>query len=264
MARQARIESSTEIYHIVLRGNNRKWIFEGDNNKRRFLKLLNKQVDEEMIDLLAWCIMDNHVHLVIKAGIGKLNLAMRRINTAYAVSYNIKNKLEGHVFQDRFKSQPIEDDTYLLQVIRYIHNNPVKARMISKVEEYEWSSYNTFLSQELLCKYKEMIFVMDYFNNRLDRYKEFHLSCDFNTYLDTKEDTEDFQNHKIELILKEIADKYGVTNGYEIVGNPVIKKDLIEQMIVRSGLSLRKISSYLEVSYNSVQLINSELYIRNH
>ncbi len=259
MARQARIESSTEIYHVLLRGNNRNWIFEDSNNKRKFLKLLNKQVDDGLIDLVAWCIMDNHVHLVLKAGLKNLNIAMKKTNTSYAVNYNLKNKLEGHVFQDRFKSQPVEDDNYLIQVIRYVHNNPVKAGIVSNVQEYEWSSYGTYISEEMGNNYPEMKLVMDYFDNKKDLFREYHLDTDFNDYIDTKEDLENFKHQKIELILKEINEKYGICNGYEMIRNPLIKKELIEKMIIGSGFSLRKIANYLEVSFSSVQLINKEL-----
>ncbi len=148
MARQSRQASSTGIYHIVMRGNNRNWIFEVDKNKSDLFKLINKQREEKLINLIAWCIMDNHVHLVIKAEPPNLMTAIKKINVSYAMRYNLKNNTVGHVFQDRFKSEVIEDDTYLIQVIRYIHNNPVKAGMVETPDEYEWSSYNSLLLEE--------------------------------------------------------------------------------------------------------------------
>ncbi len=92
-----------------------------------------------------------------------------------------------------------------------------------------------------------------------EKYIEFHRSTDYNEYLDIKEDIERHRNQKIELILKEVSHSYGIFSGHEMMSDPTIKKELIEKMIMNSGLSLRKIASYLEVSFNVVQSINKEL-----
>ncbi len=101
-------------------------------------------------------------------------VAMKKINVSYAMRYNLKNNSIGHVFQDRFKSQPIEDDAYLMQVVRYIHQNPLKARMVSDVSEYEWSSYKTYLCNEAIDEHPEMLDIMQYFDNSSEKYKAFH------------------------------------------------------------------------------------------
>jgi len=127
MTRTARQASSTGYYHIIMRGDNRNWIFQKRQYKLDFMEMIEEQENEGRIEMAAWCIMDNHVHLVLKAELDQLSLAMKKINVKFAMRYNLNEKMVGHVFQDRFKSQVIETDQYLLQVIRYVHNNPVKA-----------------------------------------------------------------------------------------------------------------------------------------
>ncbi len=130
MSRQARIQSPTDYYHVMMRGNNRESIFGKDEQKRFFLESLKMQGEDQTIDIVAYCIMDNHVHIVVKANIIDLAKAIKRINIKYAMNFNQKRDRIGHVFQDRFKSEAIEDDKYLIQAIRYIHNNPVAAKMV--------------------------------------------------------------------------------------------------------------------------------------
>lgn len=259
MPRVARQASSTDLYHIIMRGNNRNWIFKHPKSKQEFLDMLFKQEEENRLRLLAWCVMDNHVHILLKAELDELMVAMKKINVSYAMRYNLKNNCVGHVFQDRFKSQPIEDDAYLVQVVRYIHQNPVKARMVSDVSEYEWSSYNTYLCDEAIDEHPEMLDIMQYFDNSAEKYKAFHEETDFNVYLDIKEDIDRHQNEKVELIVTEICNKYGVSNNFEILRDKSIKEELIANMITNSGLPLRKVANALEISYGSVQNVNQRI-----
>ena len=117
MARQARTESETSYYHVMMRGNNRERIFSLEGQKSRFLEYLGTESSNGAVQIAGWCIMDNHAHLVLKGGVTELAQAIKRINIKYAMGYNTLEGRIGHVFQDRFKSEPIEDDTHLLAVI---------------------------------------------------------------------------------------------------------------------------------------------------
>jgi len=132
MSRQARKISETDDYHVIMRGNNKAYIFEQKRYKAYFMEYLRLVADEEKAEIAAWCIMDNHVHLVIKASEEKLGLIFKRINTKYAMYYHRETKTVGHVFESRYKSEVIESDESLLNVIRYVHNNPVNAKMVKK------------------------------------------------------------------------------------------------------------------------------------
>ncbi|NLD46256.1 MAG: transposase [Clostridiaceae bacterium] len=140
MPRIARQKSNSGIYHVMLRGANRQEIFHDDEDNTRFLETLNRYKDKSEISVYGWCLMGNHVHLLLQEGNEELSLTMKRIGVSYVWFYNWKYKTTGHLFQDRYRSESIESDEALMAVIRYIHQNPVKAGIVSKPEEWKWSS----------------------------------------------------------------------------------------------------------------------------
>ncbi|MGI5879834.1 MAG: transposase [Syntrophomonadaceae bacterium] len=147
MPRTARKKSETGIYNIIIRGINRQNIFEDDEDRIRFLETLDRYKEETGCELYAYCLMSNHVHLLVKENDDGLSSFMKRVNGSYAYWYNWKYDHVGHLFQDRFKSEPVDDDTYFLTVIRYIHRNPLTAGMTDGLE-YAWSSYTTLQETE--------------------------------------------------------------------------------------------------------------------
>jgi len=142
--RYPRQYSKTGIYHIMLRGNERKDIFIDEEDKEKFIKIVFKKKADEAFKLYAYCMMDNHLHLVIKEQKETISQIIKKIATSYVYYFNHKYKRVGHLFQDRYKSETIEDEAYLLSAIRYIHNNPEKAE-ITKKEKYKWSSYPHYI-----------------------------------------------------------------------------------------------------------------------
>lgn len=148
MARTARKKSKSGIYHVMLRGINRQTIFEDEEDKLKFIDTLRHYKQEYEYNIFAYCLMDNHVHFVIKEGKEPLERLMKRIGVSYVYWYNWKYKRSGHLFQDRYKSEAIEDDSYLLEVVRYIHQNPLKANVTATLGEYCWSSYADYICQQ--------------------------------------------------------------------------------------------------------------------
>lgn len=146
MPRKARIhaESATGFYHVVIRGNNKKYIYQDKRFKLDFFEFMCEQEKLGRIELAAWCIMDNHVHVILKAELIDMSDAFKRINIKFAMRYNTGTHSVGHVYDCRFMSKPVETDEYLMQSVRYVHNNPVKAKMVLRPEEYSWSSYPVF------------------------------------------------------------------------------------------------------------------------
>lgn len=144
MPRQARQISETGIYHIMVRGINRQDIFHDEEDRQRYLETLQRIFINSNCEVLGYCLMSNHVHLLIKEGDNNISNVMKRLGVSYAYYYNLKYGHSGHVFQDRFKSECVEDDKYLLTVLRYIHCNPVKAKIVPKIEEYPWSSSQAY------------------------------------------------------------------------------------------------------------------------
>ena len=253
MTRTARQASSTGYYHIIMRGDNRNRIFQKKQYKLDFMEMLEEQENEGTIEMAAWCIMDNHVHLVLKAELDQLSLAMKKINVKFAMRYNLNEKMIGHVFQDRFKSQAIETDEYLLQVIRYVHNNPIKARIIEKPGDYKWSSYSQYINNEITSKRRQFKFVLGLFNNSIDEFKAFHMVKDDKEYLEIKEDLKEFGEEKAQEIISACCAKHGIIEAYQIKENERVMNDLIAELIDKSGMSYRKIARLLEISYNTVR-----------
>ncbi len=147
MPRQARKKSESGIYHIMLRGINQQQIFEDEEDKLRFLETLSKYKEQCGYEIYAYCLMGNHVHILLKEGKENLTLVLKRIAGSYVYWYNWKYRRCGHLFQDRFKSEPVEDDSYFLTVIRYIHQNPLKAGICKNIDEYKFSSYDEYVKR---------------------------------------------------------------------------------------------------------------------
>lgn len=145
MARQSRLHSLTGVYHIMMRGNEKKDIFIDNEDKNKFLNVLFDKKIVSQYKLYAYCLMNNHVHLILNECDEALDVCLKRINVSYAHYFNKKYSRVGHLFQDRFKSECIDSDEYLLSAIRYVHNNPVKAKISGKPDDYRWSSYNSYL-----------------------------------------------------------------------------------------------------------------------
>lgn len=153
MARPLRIEYAGAWYHITCRGNERRAIFTDDKDRSRFLEILSRSIELYGIEVHAYVLMGNHFHLIIKAKEANLQKFMQRFNTAYTVYFNNKYRRTGHLYQGRYKSILIDADSYLLELSRYVHLNPVRIRKHSRksVEEKReiiksdtWSSYGGY------------------------------------------------------------------------------------------------------------------------
>lgn len=142
MPRIQRQASESGYYHVMLRGNARQLLFESDDDRRAFLSALDTVMEKTGLCLLAWCLMDNHVHFVVDAHDCALSDAMRSLAIRYAHRFNQKADRVGHVFQDRYRSKPIESDAYLLEAVRYVHNNPLEIG--ASAAQYPWSSYHEY------------------------------------------------------------------------------------------------------------------------
>lgn len=138
MPRAARKKSRSGIYHVMIKGADSRMIFTDDEDCRHFLKALSRAKEKSGFFLYAYCLMDNHVHMLIKEGEEPLEVIFKRIGSSYVYYFNWKYELHGHLFQDRFRSERVEDYVYFLDVLRYICQNPVKAGICRKPFDYPW------------------------------------------------------------------------------------------------------------------------------
>ena len=263
MGRVAREESHTGYYHVMMRGNNKNMIFSNASEKLYFLEQLNLQVKERNIEVVAYCIMDNHVHLLIGSDLEDMSEAIKRINIRFARRYNNKYEKIGHVFQDRFKSEVIHNDGHLVQVMRYIHNNPVKANMVNKAEEYTWSSYNSYINKKdrlIHSKTKDMI--MEIFSSSIEEYKKFHLMDDTEEFLEIKEDLEREREERARRIISDYCKKYKVSKLEELANKRHILEEIIVEMLNKSRLPHRRIAEMTGTTRGIVNNIQKKYKIK--
>ncbi len=140
MARPLRIEVPGGLYHVIVRGNERKAVFRDDRDRERYLERLAHYREKFSFQLLAYCLMTNHVHLAIETGKVPLSKTMAGLQSSYTQHFNRRHDRVGHLFQGRYKAFLVEEDPYALALIRYIHENPVKAGLVARPEDHVWSS----------------------------------------------------------------------------------------------------------------------------
>ena len=148
MARQARQKSESGIYHVMMRGINKQAIFHDEEDYVRFIKVIKKAKQASQFELYAYCLMPNHIHMLIRETEEPLSKIIKRIGCSYVYWYNIKYTRVGHLFQDRYRSEPVETDEYFLAAVRYIHQNPVKAEIVQQCSNYKYSSFNKYLTSD--------------------------------------------------------------------------------------------------------------------
>lgn len=147
MPRPLRIEYENAYYHVMNRGRGRQRIFHGDDYFISFLATLEQAHQRFGLQILSYCLMSNHYHLLVKTPEANLGRAMRHINGQYTQIYNRLRNTDGSLFRGRYKSVLVEKDSYQLQLSRYIHRNPIEARMVEQLDEYRWSSYPCYVGR---------------------------------------------------------------------------------------------------------------------
>jgi len=155
------------LHHIMIRGVEGTSIFRQDSDRQAFLDRLGKIVNETGTKILAWVLMDNHVHLLIFSGPKGISPFMRRLLTGYAIYYNHKYSRRGHLFQDRYKSIVCDNDTYLLELVRYLHLNPLRAGLVKSIEglnKYQWCGHAALIGRNS-NEWQEREYVLKHFSD---------------------------------------------------------------------------------------------------
>lgn len=146
MPRIAIKDYDTSFFHVMVQGIRKEYIFDTNEDKEVYLNLMHKYLNKFEVKIIAYCVMSNHAHMLIYVQDKKqLSEYMRAINTTYAMYHNKKYKNVGYVFRNRYKVEPIYGEKHLINCIHYIHNNPVKAKVCNKMEEYKYLSYREYL-----------------------------------------------------------------------------------------------------------------------
>ncbi len=179
MPRQSRIDTTGALHHIISRGIDRRKIFEDDRDRHDFLKNLGLILEQTETACFAWSLMSNHFHLLLRTGVAPIATVMRRLLTGHAIRYNRRHHRHGHLFQNRYKSILCQEDGYLLELVRYIHLNPLRARLVEdldQLDQYPFSGHGVIVGKhEQLWQNSER--VLHHFGKRVGsarrKYREF-------------------------------------------------------------------------------------------
>ncbi len=160
MPRMARQKSSTKVYHVILRGNAKQDIFLDQQDFSKFMKEICRTKQSYLYELYAYCLMTNHVHLTIYDKMDELSKILQSLTISFSSYWNKKYERIGHVFQNRFSSRSVETAEYLINLCRYIHQNPNKAG-IADMENYQWSSYREYVKESKIIDGKQVLQLFD-------------------------------------------------------------------------------------------------------
>lgn len=250
MARSSRKVSGTGIYHVVIRGNNQEEIFKNNIEKKHFLNLMKESKEKNAVQIYAYCVMSNHVHIMLQAELENLVEFMRNLNTKYAVYYNKKYSRCGHVFQGRYYSDCIETEEYFWCCLRYIHNNPVKIHLVSKPFQYQYSSslqYKQWYDIGKTDFIDENAFkmLMIRFPNQ-KQFWEFHKQFETHSFKDTAEDIELEKNEKLTIMLQQFMKVRGIENPKTILAIAAHKREFIQLCKEKTGIPGKHIDNFLK------------------
>ncbi len=245
MPRQARRKSESGIYHIMLRGINKQVIFEDEEDNLKFLETLKNYKAISGYKIFAYCLMSNHIHLLLKQEKENLDLIIKRIASSYVYWYNWKYHRSGHLFQDRFKSEPVEDNSYFLTVIRYIHQNPIKVGLSKSIDGYKFSSYNEYINTPFVVDIDFCLGIID-----KEQFIEFNNEYSQDSCLEIEEDNFRLTDDEAKEIIRKIS-KCKTINEFQNLSTD--KRNKYLKVLRNRGLSIRQISRLTGIGFNIVR-----------
>ena len=255
MPRRKRVKSKSGYYHVMIRGNEKKNIFNNNEDKFRFMEILNETKKKKEYCLHAFCLMSNHVHLMLSEGIDDVAKVMKRINVRYAYYFNKKYKRVGHLFQDRYRSEVVENDSYILSLARYIHQNPVKAGIVKAIGDYKWSSYNAYLNNnDYFAKMLDRDIILGYFSeNRklaMQQYAKYMSGEDNESFIDLTENDEIIDEETSKEIFRNMLSRHEIK--YDKNAKIKLPDEFIKEFKQKTNLSIRKIAAITGINKDTV------------
>ena len=247
MPRKSRRYLRSCFYHIMSQGLNKEYIFKTKDSMELYKKLMYFKRDKLNINILAYCIMNNHVHILINTDtISDLSKYMQKINSAYSNYYNRLNNRVGYVFRDRFRSEEILTQRQLFNCLRYIHYNPVKAKMVLHPKDYKYFSYNEFLYNKYIITNQSIKTLFENCNNYKKAFLEIHKPkiIEEETFFDVKE-----------LEIQDFIKKYEIKNNIrvnEIVNNNKLLGQMIKEARKETNVTIRQLAEILKMSKSKI------------
>jgi REP element-mobilizing transposase RayT len=254
MPRRPRIMSSTGIYHIILRSVNQHIIFEEDSDYQKFLFTLSDCKKKYDIQIYAYCLMDNHIHLLISASQEQLPSFFQSLGTKFVRWYNNKYSRTGHLFQDRFYSVAIENDSAFLSALVYIHNNPVKANISRYPSEYRWSSFNAYYgAKNPLIDVDFAYSVAGTKESLLHFFAKDYNASDNEIFIDDhREPTHFYTDEKALCIFKSLT---ALSSTSDVISLNKPKRNEYVRILREKGLTVKQVARLMDISETTVKRI---------
>lgn len=256
MPRIARKSIKSEYIHVITQGIKKEYIFKKDMYKNEYIKLLRETIEMKNykeLHILAYCVMDNHAHLLIHTkDIKKLSGVMSKVNTSYGIFYNKTENRVGYVFRNRYYSQEIMDEKHLYNTIVYIHNNPVKANMVEKMSDYKFSSYNKMKKGEVSDETIELLF---HTKKYLKKFEMIHKEYKGENIFEVENLC--VSDEKINKVIKEFCDKNKLTM-QEVRKNNAMLKEIVGKIKENYAITNKRISEILKIGKNRITQINKK------
>ena len=235
----------------MIRGNDRQRIFEEHDDYVRFIQIMDRIRKETGFTLYAWCLMPNHVHILLREKGEPLSSVVQRIEVRYVTWYNMKYNRSGHLFQGRFRSEAVEDEVYFLRVFRYIHMNPVTAGICGSPELYPYSSYSKYFSGD---NYSDEDVILGYMPKK--EFVEYHMEKCTDSFLD--EDPPKIRRLTDDIVCGIVRDSFGIERISVIQTLPKSQRNMIIDHLLRKGASIRQLNRLTGVSVTIIREIKKE------
>ncbi|MBR1802540.1 MAG: transposase [Clostridia bacterium] len=251
MPRLARKDLNTPFLHVMVQGVNKEYIFEDKKYIKKYLQIIKKNKAEYNFTIMAYCIMNNHAHFLVYAeDIKSFGKFMQKCNLLYAQMYNKEKNRVGVLFRNRYQVEPIYNMKYLVNCIKYIHNNPVKAKMVLKCEDYQYSSYGDYMKNDGVTQSKIM---KELFGSKCD-YSELFKEAFERRFIDI--DNNNIETTKEYIIegIKEYQRQYKVSIS-EILSNRPIFKEMIFFLNEECGFRFVEIKNFFEIPKGTMDFL---------
>ena len=251
MPRKARKNYNSNFFHVMVQGINREYVFNNDENKEKYKEIIIKNIENNIqnkLNILSYCIMSNHTHFLFYCeNFEDLSQMMHQIKLSFSRYYNKINNRVGYGFRDRFKVQEILDINQLYNCLRYIHNNPVKAKMCNTLSDYKYSSFNEFLEHREIINDKSIELLFGSLNNYQEMFEMIHQNFKSDDFIEVNDmDIKEFYNIFCDDNMISLDD---------IKNNSAMLEKFIKHAKKETTNTLADISDFLGVSLYKVGLL---------
>lgn len=268
MSRPLRITFPGAFYHITARGNEGRQIFKDVRDREKFLSYLESAVQRYRAAVHVYCLMRNHYHLLLETPVGNLPEIMHHINGAYTTHFNVKHQRSGHLLHGRYKAILIEKDQYAKELSRYIHLNPIRAKMVDTPEQYPWSSYRYFIGLKKAPEWLVIDFILSYFGDKVSSaqkgYRDFVNAMVGQKFKNPLEGVVSSTILGTKDFIESIRDRYLTNRQFDsnlpalrtLLGRPSIQEimDEVKSIFPRDRLLTRGVGLYLCQKYTGERL----------